>query len=351
MPSSVYSLLLTSIYSVGKSTSLPPKGTVKTSVSSANNVGSATMTSNVSGHGVTRNKIPHISALMTTSTEQSVNTDSAPVLITTSAAVCESEATESSLISRNSLQMLPSQLTTSTELIDLERPETTRVTISLKFHYAQSQSLHQTSLFSQMSPSDPGAEISKMTISSTRLQRTLELIISTSMSQHSSSPTVPSGQISAPTDQPTETDKMTFSLLRFYRTSGLQTQTSLSQLSPPLNTSSSQPGVPSLISTSTIVLPCTTHGVLMTKPTETKEKMTLSTVHRRQTFLSISSLQTMAPTLMSASSVALRCASDVEVTTLPTGQPEETSSIPGIIVQFQPVKSDQKLVRTQRATS
>lgn len=346
MPSSVYSLLRTSIYSVGKSTSLPPKGTVKTSVSSANDVGSATMTSNVSGQSVTRNKIPHISALMTTSTEHSVNTDSAPVLITTWAAVCESEAIESSLISRNSLQMLPLRLTASTELIDLERPETTRVTISLKFHYAQSQSLHRTSLFSQMSPSDPGAEISKMTNSSTRLQRTvLGLIISTPMSQHSSSATVPGGQISVPTNQPAERDKMTFSSLRFYRTSGSQTQTSLSQPSSALNASSLQPDVPSLISTSTVVLPCTTHEVIRTKPTETKEQMISSAVHQRQTFLSVRSLQTMASTLMSASSVALRCATNEEVTALPTAaQPDETSSRRGIMVQFRPVKSDQELV-------
>lgn len=160
MPSSVYLLLRTSIYSVGKSTPLSSKGTVKTSVSSTNNVGSTGMNSRVSGHGVTRSKIPHVSALMTTSTEHSVNIDSAPLLTSTWTAVCESGATEYSVVSRNSLQMLPSRLKTSDKLIDLERAETTRVTISLKFHYTRLQSFHQTSLFSQMSLSNPGAEIS-----------------------------------------------------------------------------------------------------------------------------------------------------------------------------------------------
>ena len=317
--SSVYLLLRTSIYSVGKSTSLPSKETVKSSVFSKRKVDSAAMTLSVSCHGVTGNKIPHISALLTTSTEHSVNTDSVPVVTSTWETVCDNSATESSLVSRNSLQTLPSRLTTSSELIDLERPETTRVTISLKFHYTQSQSLHQTSLFSQMSPSNPaGAEISRMTNSTTRLQRTLGLIISTSISQHNSSPTGPGGQISAPADQrPTETDKITFSSLRFYRSSGSLTQTSLSQPSSPLNASSSQPDVSTLTSTSTILLPCTTHEVIMTKSTETKEEMN-PTVYQRQTFLGVSSFQTMASTLMSTSSVALRCPTNEEVTALPT---------------------------------
>lgn len=351
MPSSVYLIPCTSVYSVGKSTLLPSKGTVKTSVLSANKVGSTAMTSSVSVHGVTRNKIPRLSALMTTSTEHSVSMDNAPVLATTWTAVCERGATESSLVSRNSLQILPSRLTTSSELIDLEMAETTRVTISLKFLYTQSQSLPQTSLFSQMTPFKPGAEIYKMTNSSRRLQRTLRLIISTSMSQHSSSLTVPSEQKSAPTNQPTKTDidddKMTFSSLSLYRTSRSQTQTSLTQPNSPLKASSSQPDVPTLVtSTSTIVLPRTAHKDVMTKPTETKEKLTPLTVHQHRTFLSVSSLQTMASFLTSASSVALRCATNEEVAALPTAQTEETSSIPGIIVQFQPIKSDQKLVRS-----
>ena len=349
--SSVYLLLRTSIYSVGKSTPLPSKEAVKPSVFSKRKVDSTAMTLSVSGHGVTGNKIPHISALLTTSSEHSVNTDSVPVVTSTWATVCDNSATESSLVSRNSLQTLQSRLTTSSELIDLERPETTRVTISLKFHYTQSQSLHQTSLFSQMSPSNPaGAEISRMTNSTTKLQRTLGLIISTSMSQHNSSPTGPGGQISAPAYQrPTETDKITFSSLRFYRSSGSLTQTSLSQPSSPLNASSSQLDVSTLTSTSTILLPCTTYEVIMTKSTETREKMTSSTVY--QTFLGVYSFQTMASTLMSASSVALRCPTNDEVPALPTAQPEETSSIPGVLVQFQPLKSDQELVGTQRATS
>ena len=354
MPSSVYLLLSTSIYSVGKSTSLPCKGTVKIFFSS-NKVGSTGMTSSAFGLSVTRNNIPHMSALMTTSSEHSVNMNSAPVRTTTWAAVCESVATESSLVSLNSLQMLASRLATSNELIDLERTETTRVSISLKFHYTpEFKSLHQTSLFSKITRSNPGAEISKMTNSSTRLRRTLGLIIPTSMSQQSSSPTVTGEQVSAPTDQLTETDKVTFSSLRLYRTSGRQTQTSLTQPSSPLKTSTSQPDVPTLASTSTIVLRHgTTHEVTMTKPTETKEKMIPSTVlaYQRQTFLSVSSLQAMASTVMLASSVALRCAPNEEGTALPTSQPKETSNIPGIMVQFQPVKSDQELVRTQRATS
>lgn len=300
-PSSFYLLPPTSTHNVGKSTSSQSKGTVKTSGFSANRVSSTALTSSVSGHGVTRNKLPHLSALMTTSTGHSVAMDTAPVLTTTWATACVSGASESSLVSRNTLHGLPSRLTTSSESEELERIETARVTMS------------------------------------------------TSLSQLSSSPSAPSPRISAPTDQPTEMDKMTFSSLRLYITSGRQT--SLSQLSSPSSASSSQLDVPTLILTSTIVLPCTTHEEIITKPTETKEELTPSTSRQRQTFLSISSLQTMASTLMSTSSVELRCATNEGVAAPPTAQPEETSSIPGILVQFQPAKSDQELVRTQRATS
>ncbi|KAL9975600.1 hypothetical protein ACROYT_G012780 [Oculina patagonica] len=46
---------------------------------------------------------------------------------------------------------------------------------------------------------------------------------------------------------------------------------------------------------------------------------------------------------MSTPSVGTRCDTNEEVTALPTVQPEETSSIPGIMVHFQPVKDDQEL--------
>lgn len=290
---------------------------------------------------------------MITSTDPyPVTTDNEPVLTTMSVNGCTrvSGASESSLVSHNTLHVLPSRLTTSSELKELERTETSRVTTSLRFHSTQLKSLHQTSLFShKMRPSNPGTEISKMPNSSMRLDGTSGLIISTSLFQLSSSPTFPSQQISAPTDQPTETDKMTFSSIRLYITS--ERRTSLSQLSSPLNASSSQPDVPTLISTSTIVSSCTTYEETITRPTETKEKVTPSTIRQRQTFLSISSLQTMASPLMSTSSVDLRCTTDEEVSALPTVQPEETSAMPGIMVQFQPVKGDQELVRSQRATS
>ena len=81
----------------------------------------------------------------------------------------------------------------------------------------------------------------------------------------------------------------------------------------------------------------------MTKAAERKE-----TIHHRQTFLkSVSSLQTIASTLMPTSSVALRCATNEEVTALPTAQPEKTSTSHGIMVRFQPVRDNQELVRTQ----
>ena len=335
-PSSVYLLLRTSIHSVGKITLLPSEGTLKTSGFSTNKDGSTALTSSVSGHGVTRSTIPHLSALKTTKTDHPVTMDSG--------------ASESYLVFHNTPHVFPSRLTTSTELKELERTATTRVTISLKFHDSQIKSVHQTSLFPQMRPSNPGAEISKMPNTSMRLHRTLGLIILTSLSQLSSSPTFPSQQISVTTDQPIETDKMTFSSLLLYITSGRQT--SLSQLSSPLNASSSPPNVPTLISASTVVLPCTTYEEIITKPTETKEKVTPSINRQRQTFLSISNLQTMASTLMSSSSVELpRCATNEEVSALPTIQPDETSAIPGMMVQFQPVKGNQELVSTQRTTS
>ena len=84
----------------------------------------------------------------------------------------------------------------------------------------------------------------------------------------------------------------------------------------------------------------------MTKAAERKE-----TIHHRQTFLSVSSLQTIIFTLMPSSSVALRCTTNEDITALPTAQPEKTSTSHGIIMRFQPVRDNQELVRTQRATS
>ena len=342
-PSSVYSLPRTSTYNVGKRTSLQSKATAKTPGFSTNKLGSTALTSSVSSHGVPRTKIPHLSALMTTRT---FIINNAPVLTTTRATVSVSVATESPLVSRNTVQVLPSRLTTSSELKELERTETTRMTISLIFQYTL-KSVHQTSLFSQMSRSNPRVEISKMTNTSTRLHRTLGLINLTSLSQHTSSPpSVPSPQISASKDQQTETARKAFSSLRHHTTFGRHNQTSLPQFSSPLGILSSQPIVSTLFSTSTIGLPCTTHEEIIKKRTETKDKMTTSTIHQRQTFLSVSSLQTMASSLMSTPSVSLRCVTNEEVTALPTAQPEEASAIPGIILQFQPVKGDQELVRT-----
>lgn len=337
--SSVYLLQRKSSYNVGKSTSLQSRRTANTSGFSTNKADNTALTSNVPGHGVTRTKISsHLSALMTTSTLHTGDTmESAPVFTTTWATVCVSSASKSFPVSRNSLHLLPSRLTTSSQLKELQRTETTRVTISLEFHYT-SKSVSQTSLFPQMSRSNRGAEISKMTNPSTRLHRTLGLKNSASLSQLSSPPSVPSPQIGAPTDQPTETAKMAFSSLRLYITLGRQNRTLLPQLSSPLSVSSSQPDVPTLTSTSTIGLPCTTHE-------------TISLTIQRQTFPSVSNPQTVASTLMSSSSVGLRCATNEEVTVLPTAQPEEMSAMPGIMVQFQPVKGDQELVRTQRATS
>lgn len=349
--SSVYLLQRKSSYNVGKSTSLQSRRTANTSGFSTNKADNTALTSNVPGHGVTRTKISsHLSALMTTSTLHTGDTmESAPVFTTTWATVCVSSASKSFPVSRNSLHLLPSRLTTSSQLKELQRTETTRVTISLEFHYT-SKSVSQTSLFPQMSRSNRGAEISKMTNPSTRLHRTLGLKNSASLSQLSSPPSVPSPQIGAPTDQPTETAKMAFSSLRLYITLGRQNRTLLPQLSSPLSVSSSQPDVPTLTSTSTIGLPCTTHEEIITKSTETKEEMISLTI-QRQTFPSVSNPQTVASTLMSSSSVGLRCATNEEVTVLPTAQPEEMSAMPGIMVQFQPVKGDQELVRTQRATS
>ena len=342
-PSSGYSLSRTSTYNVGKSTSLQSKATAKTPGFSANKLGSTALTSSVSGYGVTRTQIPHLSA-----TTRTFIINNAPVLTTTRATVSVSVATESPLVSRNTLQVLPSRLATSNELKELERSETTRMTISLKFQYTL-KSVHQTALFSQMSRSNPRVEISKMTNSSTRLHRTLGLINLTSLSRHTSPPSVPSPQISS-RDQPTETAKMAFPSLRHHTTFGRHSQTSLPQFSSPLGISSSQPIVSALFSTSTIGLPCTSHEEIIKKRTETKDKMTPSTIHQ-QTFLSVSSLQTMASSLMPTPSVSLRCATNEEVTALPTAQPEEASAIPGIMVRFQPVKGDQELVRTQGATS
>lgn len=325
-PSSVDLLLRSSTYNIGKS-----KETAETYGLSTNNAGSTALTSSVSGHGLIRNKTPHLSAPMTTSTEYSVILYSVLAPATTWATVCVSAASDSTLVSRRTLHELLSRLTTSSELKELQRTETTRVTISLKFQYTL-KSVHRTSLFPEVSRSNPRVEKSEMTNTSKLLHRTLELT--------NLPPSVPSSKIGATANTPTGWRSLSFLSLR-------QNQTSLPHASSTLGISSSQSIMPTLFSTCTIGLPRTTLGGIMTKAAERKE-----TIHHSQTLLrSVSSLQTITSTLMPTSSVALRCATNEEVTALPTAQPEETSTSHGIIVRFQPVRDNQELVRTQRATS
>ena len=323
--SSVDLLLRSSTYNIGKS-----KETAETYGLSTNNAGSTASTSSVSGHGVIRNKTPHLSVPITTSTEYSVIMDSVPAPATTWATACVSAASDSTLVSRRTLHVLPSWLTTSSELKELQRTETTRVTISLKSQYTL-KSVHRTSLFPEVSRSNPWVEKSEMTNTSKLLHRTLELT--------NLPPSVPSSKIGTTANTPTGWRSLSFLSLR-------RNQTSLPHVSSTLCISSSQSIMPTLFSTSTIGLPRTTLGGIMTRPTETKE-----TIHHRQTFLSVSSLQTIASTLMPTSPVALRCATNEEATALPTAQPKKTSTSHGIIVRFQPVRDNQELVRTQRATS
>ena len=324
-PSSVDLLLRSSTYNIGKS-----KKTGETYGLSTNNAGSTALTSSVSGHGVIRNKTLHLSAPMTTSTEYSVMMDSVPAPATTWATVCLSAPSGSTLVSRRTLHVLPSRLTTSSELKELQRTETTRVTISVKFQHTL-KSVHRTSLFPEVSRSNLRVEKSEMTNTSKLLHRTLELT--------NLPPSVPSSKIGATANTPTGWRSLSFLSLR-------QNQTSLPHVSSTLGISSSQSIMPTLFLTSTIGLPRTTLGGITTKAAERKEA-----IHHRQTFLSVSSLQTIVFTLMPSSSVALRCATNEDITALPTAQPEKTSTSHGIIMRFQPVRDNKELVRTQRATS
>lgn len=134
-------------------------------------------------------------------------------------------------------------------------------------------------------------------------------------------------------------------------------QTSLPQLSLPSSASSSQTETPTLLPTSTIWLPCATTEEITAESTEAKKTILSlalkSSRFQHQTFssqevvnLSASTPQTVVPTLMSTPSVGSRCDPDEEVTAPPNVQPEESSTIPGIIVLFEPVEDDQELVRT-----
>ena len=376
-PSSVHSSLDSSAYDIVKPmSSMRSTGPAKSHGLFINN----------GSHGVAQTKLPHSGV---------ITTESISFVATARTTSRTNDVSKSSIVSRPSLYVLPSQLTTSSKLSKLQTTETAKGTL---------RSVHRTPMFSETSTSSSQAgsstltstplvvtrcatenevtmqtsETSSIEMPSVQLDSTLGLQNLASFSRLSSSLSASSSKAGVPTvsstlhttekditDQPTETARMKISSTRINSTLRLQHRMSMPQLGSPSRASSSQTDMPTLMSTSTIWLLCTTTEEITTEPPEMK-KSTIplafeSTIRASRSSLGLeyetsssqeiinpssSSPHTVAPILISTSSVRLRCE---DATAPPTVEPEETSAIPGVMVQFQPVKEDQELVRTQRS--
>lgn len=318
-PSSVYSLIPSSVYSSSLHSSaydVAKTNTLRSYGSSANKGGNRNFTSRMSGHGVTQTKLPCFSALVTTGALHNINTESASFLV--AAHTTASDVSKSSSVSSCSLDKRPSLLTTSSESRKVQRTEATQVTIPPSL-------LYSTSVISESSTYSP------QTGARTMISTPYVVPLCTSDKDV--------------IDQQTETART-----QLHSTLGLQHQTSLSQLNSPLSASGPQKVAPTLMPTPSIGSLCTTNEEVTTQPTLTfdstlglQQQTSSSQEFSNPSFSS--SLTSVAPTFTSTPSVGSRCNTNEEVTAPPTFQPDETSAIPGIIVEFQPIKKDKELVR------